>query len=54
MLSGKESWLKFIAIYETKLEELKNSKYGYDEESILASIYRENKTLIDNKIKVNK
>jgi hypothetical protein len=53
IISGKMSWLKFISLYEYKLEELKESNYAYDEESIMALIYRENKSLIDNKVKTN-
>jgi hypothetical protein len=54
MISGKETWLKFIPIYISKLEEMKESNYAHDDESIMALIYRENKTLIDNKIKTIK
>ena len=50
MISGKNTWLKLIPLYKTKLEELRHSNYAHDEETILYLIYKENKELFNNKL----
>lgn len=52
MISSKDTWLKVIPLYEAKLEEMKNSNYAHDEETIISLVRQENKGLFSNKIKL--
>jgi len=50
MISGKNTWLKLIPLYEKKLEELRHSNYAHDEETVLYLVYKKNKRLFNNNL----
>jgi hypothetical protein len=50
MISSKSTWLILIELYKNKLNEIKDSNYAHDEETILYLIYKENNNLFDNTI----
>jgi hypothetical protein len=45
MISSKETWLKFIPIYARKMQELKDSNYCYDDETIMFNMYQDDPSL---------
>ena len=50
MVSSKSTWLILIELYKKKLNEIKDSNYAHDEETILYLIYKENNQLFNNTI----
>lgn len=42
MIADQETWKWLLPVYATMLDNVKNSKYGHDEETIMYLIYKEN------------
>ena len=47
MLSNKETWLSFIALYKEKMEAQRHSNYAHDEETIIHLICKDHQELFN-------